>query len=425
MSLGQFILSHFWQLLGMLAMLLGLAFFGISESAFFSLSRSEILRFRTGSHRVGHVVASLMHRPARLLTSLLLGSQLLGVGFYAMAAGTFLDLGHIVSISWPVEVVLVLMPLLVVVLFGEVGPKVLGYSYPARFAQLLAVPNALLVRVLGPIQVVLSVVLVEPLTRLLQPALAQRQTLSTQELASLLELSHQRGLIASNESDWLKEIIELSRLKVGDIMVPRVDMVAYDADQPPAGLVQLFCRSGLVRIPVYRGDLDDILGLVYAKDLLLAPATPLASLVRPVHFVPETATVDKLLAQFRKTRSQMAIVVDEYGGTAGLVSLEDALEEIVGDISGPGEQVLEAVTQVGPNEYLVDGDLPIHQWHDTFDIPMDIHRVSTIGGLVMSLLGRLPKVGDIVRYRNLEFMVESMRRHRIARVRLRLKEAQS
>jgi putative hemolysin len=217
----------------------------------------------------------------------------------------------------------------------------------------------------------------------------------------------------------LQEIMELSDLRIHDIMIPRVDIVAYDIAGPADGLVEEFRRTHLRRIPVHEGDIDNILGVVHAKQLLLSPETPLRDLIVSVPFVPEAGIVERVLLQLMVTKSQMAIVVDEYGGTAGLVTLEDILEEVVGDIPDPHDLDRgPAVEQISDREYLLDGNLAIHEWTDAFKIDLSGQRISTIGGFVTSLLGKIPQTGESVTYRNLKFTVESMRHRRIGKIRL-------
>jgi len=421
-SLGQFIVEHAWELIGLVGLIFCSALFSGAETALFSLSRVELLRLGRDGQRAGRMVVSLMRRPRRLLMVLLLGNQLANVAFFAVSASLVLRLQLAMTVGPWWDVVLLLSPLLVIILLGEVCPKNLAISSPPVFARLTAGPLSLLVRVLGPVQTALNFFLIDPLTRLSVPSRHVPTALTPAELADLLELSGRRGMITESESTWLQEVIGLSRLKVCDIMVPRVDMVAYDIESPADGLVELFRKTGLVKIPVYRGDLDNTLGVVHAKHLLLAPQTVLTKLVRDVPYVPETGTVDKLLLRFRQTKTQMAIVVDEYGGTAGLVTLEDAMEEIVGQIAAPGEELTDPVRRVGENEYLLDADLAIHEWSDLFESPLSFERISTIGGLVVSLLGRVPIAGDVATYLNLEFTVESVHRRRVRQLRLRLRE---
>jgi CBS domain containing-hemolysin-like protein len=204
-------------------------------------------------------------------------------------------------------------------------------------------------------------------------------------------------------------------------MVPRVDVVAYDVNDPPAGLLETFRRTRLRKIPVYDGTIDNVLGVVHAKRLLLNPDAPLRELVVDVPFVPEAANIERVLLQFRVTQTQMAVVVDEYGGTAGLVTLEDVLEEIVGDIPDPDEVDRgPAVQKLSDTEYLLDGDLAVHEWSDVFGTDLAERRLSTVGGFVTSLLGRVPRVDDTVTYSNLRFTVESVRRRRVGKLRLEL-----
>jgi CBS domain containing-hemolysin-like protein len=204
-------------------------------------------------------------------------------------------------------------------------------------------------------------------------------------------------------------------------MVPRVDLVAFDLSRPRAELLDLFRRTGFRKVPAHEGSVDNILGLLHAKRLVLNPEAPLRSLLSPVPFVPLQADLEKVLLQFRVTRTQMAIVVDEYGGTAGLVTLEDVLEEIVGDIPAPRDAEEEApVRQVGPGEYLVEGNLAIHEWRDFLKIELPSRRISTLGGFVLAQLGHVPQIGEQVRFRNLLFTVEGLRGRRIGALRVRL-----
>jgi CBS domain containing-hemolysin-like protein len=217
--------------------------------------------------------------------------------------------------------------------------------------------------------------------------------------------------------------MELTDLRVGDIMVPRVDMICCDIDAPRAGLIRMIQDKRLRRVPVYERDVDHILGVVQAKRVLLSPDRPLREMVVPVPFVPQAANLERTLLQLRVKRSQLAVVVDEYGGTAGLVTLEDILEEMVGDIPDRhGTAAGPPVRKTSPGQYVIDGDLGVHEWDDVFGTDLRRRRISTVGGFVTSLLGRIPAVGDTVEYRNLCFTVLSVRRRRIEQLQLELRE---
>lgn len=404
----------------MLVLLVASGFFSGTETALFSLSRGQIYRFRLGHHRLEHLVAGLMRRPHRVLNTLLLSNMAVNVAYAATSAvlvraATQARLG-----PWGVGGVS-LAPLLILILFGEVAPKMLAGSFSRRWATTAVLPLHVVERVILPLVVVLERAVVGPLLRILAPH-APPSEVRADELAALLDLSAKRGVLDHDANALLQEIVGLTDLRVGDVMVHRTDMITYDVDAPPAGLVELFERTRLRKVPVYEGDADRIIGIIRARRLLLEPGATLRSLVEEVVFVPETGNLERTLVQFRSTRTQMAIVVDEYGGTAGLITLEDILEEIVGDIPDPYRiEEGPAVEQVGPTEYIVDGDLSIHAWDEALNREVSRRRVSTIGGLVASLLGRIPRVGDEVEYRNLTFAVESTRGRRVGRVRLHLR----
>jgi len=419
MNVGAFFVAHLGQLLGMGILLVASGFFSGTETALFSLTRGQLHRLRD-SHGVGKLAAALMAQPNRTLNTLLMGNLLVNVAYAGVSASIVLDLPP--GPPW-VTVVVSLVPLLVLILLGEVTPKMLAHVLGEKWAVSAAAPLVLVGRVLSVPLWVLESLLVGPMTRIAAPESAGKAHIEADELASVLALSAKRGIISHDANALLQEIVDLTDLRVADVMVPRVDMIAYDVDASRAGLVEQFRRTGLRRIPVYEGDIDHVIGLIHAKRLLLQPHKPLRQLAGAVVFVPEAGNVERLLAQFRIRRVQTAIVVDEYGGTAGLVALEDVLEEIVGDIPAPGEvPEAQAVRQLAPGEYLLNADLAIHEWADAFTIDLAHRRISTVGGFVTAQLGRIARIGDEVTYRNLRFRVETMRRGRICTLRLNLLE---
>jgi putative hemolysin len=409
--------------LALLAALLGLsAFFSGSETALFSLSPGQLYRLRRGG-RGARTAAALMARPQEILHSLLLGNLLVNVAYATISAVMVLELARPqMHLSAWVPAAASLVPVLVLILVGEVLPKMLAMLVAERWATLAAAPMALLKRAALPVITALHRAIVGPLTQILAPRPTGRADISSDELAALLDLSAKRGILDRQTNVLLQEIVELTDLRVRDVMVPRVDMICYDLDAPRAGLVKLLERTKLRRVPVYEKDVDHVVGVVHAKRVLFHGGVPLREAVVKVPFVPEAANLERTLTQLRAKRSQMAIVVDEYGGTAGLVTMQDILEEIVGDIPDPHEEARgPAVQEIAPGQYVLDGNLAIHEWDDAFDMELSGKRISTIGGFVTSLLGRIPAQGDEVTYRNLHFTVRSMRRRRVESLELRLR----
>ena len=418
---GVFFANHLWQFALLAALLLGSGFFSGSETALFNLTRGQLHRLRNAG-RMGRTVAALMSRPQRLLNTLLLGNMLVNVAYTGICAVMIIDLKLAGAATWTVALAS-FASVLVLILLGEVTPKTLAYTLHERWATATAGIVFTVGRILAPPLWILEKLLVRPLTQILAPAGGASEPISPEELGAVMALSAKRGLLDHDANALLQEIIELTDLRVWEIMVHRTDVVAYDVDNGREGLVELFRKTHLRKIPVYEGNIDQILGVVHAKRLLLNPAAPLRDLIVRVPFVPEAANVERVLLQFRVTRTQMAIVVDEYGGTAGLITLEDVLEQIVGDIPDPnGADRGPAVQSEGENQYVLDGDLTIHEWVEAFRMDLSGRRISTVGGFVISQLGRICRTGDQVTYRNLRFTVESMRGRRIGKIRLELLE---
>jgi len=415
----RFVTVHLAELLVACALLACSGFCSGTETAMFSLSRGRLMRLAQGG-ATGRAVAALMKDPVRVLNTLLLSNMVVNVAYSGICAVIVIDLGRQGSPPWLITAASIL-PLVLLILLGESTPKMLAMVFAEPWALWTGPIVLVLERVLAPALWVLNKAAIGPLTKIILPGPRRSAEITTEELGAVLELSGRRGLIDRNASAFLQEILALTHLRVCDIMVPRVDMIAYDVDQTGQGLMDLFRRTRLRKVPVYEGTIDKIIGLIHAKRLFLSPHARLRELVSPVLFVPETANVERMLVQFRVRRAQMAIVVDEYGGTAGLVTLKDIMEQIVGDIrDGRPFGASPAVEKKSDREYLIDGDLPIHEWADAFKMGLAGHRITTIGGFVIAQLQRIPRVGDTVTYRNLRFTVLSLRGRRIEKLHLTL-----
>lgn len=413
--------THLGLSLAAIAVLVALsAAYSSSESILFSLSRMQVQRFQARGGTLGHLVVHLLRSPQRTLTVILLGNTTVNVLLYANVYVFFEGLEPHLGPAKGVGAAL--FSLLVVAVFGEALPKTVGVALAPRLAPLVAPLVHFSGYVLGPVSRVLHVLLAEPLSRILLGRRAEAvEPMSTPELKTLLEMSRRRGMINPVEDAFLREVIDLGHLRVRDVMVPRVEVVTYDLNGGAAGLRELMRRTRRKKVPVYEGHVDRIVGLVYAKVLFLNPDKPLRSLVQPVRFVPELARCEQLLHHFRTTRSQLAIAVDEYGGMAGLVTLEDVLEAIVGDLQSPDEAPEQPeIVQVAEGVFEVSGRLSIHYWSQAFALPRTAEGVATVGGLVTAELGRPAVVGDTITLGHLELQVVAAGRRRVERVRVRL-----
>lgn len=398
--------------------------FSGSETVLFSLTPAQLEHDRLSSNPFRRIAPALMDAPKRTLMVILIGNTAVNVLLFANSYVLFNRLAAEVG-PWVTPVSGVFSVLLVVVC-GEVVPKVLAVAMADRFAPVSATIVNAVSYVFIPLGTLLDVLVIEPLTRLLfgKPShAADEDRLSAADLKILLEMSRRRGLITKVEDVYLREVIDLSYVRVRDMMVPRVEVQAFDVNEAPEALRSLMRETRLTKVPVFESHIDNIIGLVYAKVLFFERDKTLRELVQPVRFVPEAITGEQLLKHFRKTKSQIAIAVDEFGGMAGLVTLEDVLEEIVGDIFDPEDAgAAPEISSVSETEYEISGQLSVHYWMETFGIDETPGRVTTVGGLVNAQLGRPAEVGDVARFGNVELSVVSVQRRRIRRLKLRLIE---
>jgi putative hemolysin len=403
-------------------------FFSGSETALFNLSAHERLTLRRSGGLTGAVVLRLLANTRHLLITLMLANMVLNVLYFIITTVLILKLKKTGTLGTFGVGLVSLGVLLALILGGEVVPKLLATRLALTWSKLAAVPLMFVHRTILPLRLFLNTLVITPLARLIAPR-RKPQALTPQELEALLSISEAQGVIDQSEEQLLQKILELGQLTVRDVMTPRVDIQAFDQDDDTGDLLALIERTHRRRIPVYQGDIDHVVGVVSARQILLRRPQTRADLLRlidPAQFVPEQQHADRLLLAFRQSGTTLALVVDEYGGTAGLVTLEDVVEQMVGQITDAGEPLdVPMVESAGPGQWRVHAGLSIRAWNDAFGQARPIGAVSTIGGLVMARLGRLPVVGDSTRLGNLDIRVAEMQARRIHRLELQLLPADS
>ncbi len=407
------LLDYLPQALFMLLLLCFSAFFSASETAFFSLTREEVKGLEKSSRRAERLVKSLLKKPKNLLITILLGNMLANIGFYCISYGVIQSV--VVSSSyggvWKAGTVCVIS-LLAIIIIGEVIPKNVAVRIPDQYSRLAALPIYIFDRLFLPFRVPLGAI-VNALNRAFGGGGAEEKCVTIDELKMLVEFSEKQGIVDRKERSMIHGVLDFKRVLVKEIMLPRVDMNLYDIDGTMEEFLELARKTKRTKFPVYEGTTDNIIGIIHAKDVFLNPEVRLRDILKPVHFVPESKGVEGLLRQFRREGSQMAIVLDEYGGTAGLITLEDIIEEIVGEIQDEHEKPRETIKKVQENKYLISGDLSIRDWSDYFGVETEPMDVDTVGGLVVSLLEHIPKKGDSVKYKAFVFTVEGVRKRRV------------
>ena len=404
------------QIIVMLLLLAASAFFSGSETAFFNLSRRQIDLLRKSKHKLQNLTAKLLSEPSRLLNCLLFGNMTVNVLFFAVSSVLTVRIEQQIGVVAAVITAVITFCLLI--FFGEILPKSLSYTNSKALSIAVALPAFLCLEVFTPLVFIFRFLIVEPTLRLLIGPTKTARPVTTAEFKSLIEQVRKRGLITTDENKFLTEVIELGFLKVRDCLRPRVDMAACKVTDPPQKAREIMLKNHLTKLPVFIGKIDNIIGIVELRQVLLQPDASLDKLVQNVHFVPEQKTVESLIDFFRQTHTDTAVVVDEYGGIAGSIRLEDIVEELLGPIECTDGT--EPIEQIGPFQYRLAGNLPIHDWAEAFGVEPEAMRISTVGGLVTAALGRIPKSGDIAQLKNLKFTVERVRKHRIETVILTL-----
>ncbi len=392
----------------MLLLLAGSAFFSGSETAFFNLSRRQIRLLQESKHRLQNLAARLLSKPGRLLNCFLFGNMTVNVLFYATASVLTIRLRDQSGLAAAISA---LVSFAALVLFGEILPKSVAYANSRSLSLVAALPTFLCLQIFAPLEFVFKFIILEPALRLLLGPARQPKAITVGEFRSLIETTRKQGLISADENKLLTEVIELGFLKVRHVMRPRVDMVACAVTDSSKVARQKMQENHLTKLPVYVRTIDNIVGLVHLRQILLEPTASLDKIIQKVNFVPEQKTVESLLEFFRRSRTDMAVVVDEYGGIAGSVRLEDIAEELLGQIEPVSP--IKPVEQTGPFEYRLAGNLATHDWADVFGIDLAETRQVTVGGLVTALLGKIPKPGDVAYLKNLKFTVETVQKRRI------------
>ncbi len=413
--------AQVYQIVLMLLLLAGSAFFSGAETAFFNLSHRQTKMLQGSKHKFQNLTARLLNKPGQLLNCFLFGNMTVNVLFYAVSSVLTIRVKEQSGLA--IAAITALASFAALVLVGEILPKSVAYANSKSVCVVAALPAFLCLQLFTPLEYLFKYLILEPILRLFLGPVRSPKPITVGEFKSLIETTQKQGLISADENKLLTEVIELGFLKVRHVMQPRVDMIACAVTDLPQTAFEKMQDNGLIKLPVYFRTIDNIVGVVHLRQLLLKAGVSLDKIVQQVHYVPEQKTLESLLEFFRRSRTDMAIVVDEYGGIAGSVRLEDIAEELFGQMELTSQT--EPIEQTGPFEYRLAGNLAIHDWAEVFGVDLAETRLATVGGLVTALLGKIPKSGDVAHLKNLKFTVERVQKHRIESLTLTLEAFRS
>lgn len=422
-----------WELLGVELVLVALlAIMSMSEAALHAIRRPQLVEELVAGGRRGARAGRMGERRVRYLAAIQVVEFFVIFAFSGIAAAFLAprlsELLRLVGIAAEFSdvgavVVTVAALSLVAVLFGLFVPRSIGVRHAKQVLLLMVFPLELITWLTRPLVAVLFF-----LTRLVTApfgANPQEGTLvSEEDIKALIETGEEQGVLEMGERDMIQSVFALGHKKVHEVMVPRPDITAIDVNTPPEQVLETVVSAGHSRIPVYEGSPDQIIGVLYVRDLFRRLArhesVTIRPFLRPAQFVPETKKVDELLREMQRDKVHIAIVVDEYGGTAGLVTIEDLVEEIVGEIRDEYDVDEELVLPVSEHEALMDARVPFSEVKETFGLEDSEgeEEFDTLGGYVTHELGRLPKVGETIQRSGVKFVVESVDGRRIGRIRV-------
>lgn len=395
------------------------AFFSGSETALFSLNPIRIQHLKREGHGSATIIAHLLDHPSDILVTILLGNEIVNTLASSTMAGICVQaFGPQIG-----PVVATISMLFLLLIFGEVTPKTFAVQIPHRFAFFVCRPLLWFSKVIFPIRVVLTALADAILWGVGGIRQNPERLLTGQEFRTLLDVSQREGVVETTERQIINNLFDFSEMSLKEIMIPRPDMFCFSLQDSFQTIIEK-CRTALyARIPVYDGTIDKICGVVYVKDLLPSIYTgqagfQLRSFLREAYFVPESKKIQDLLRDFQEKKQHMAIVVDEYGGTAGLVCLEDVLEEIVGDITDEFDTDETAWCQPleEAGQYRVNAMMHLHAFNQLLGTDFSAEHYGTVGGLVLDLLGKVPQKGDMVMVGDIAITISKVRHIRILEV---------
>lgn len=393
-----------------------------AEVAFFSLTPSEIEAVKARKGRGSVRVLNLLGRPEDLLATLLVCNNLVNIGIVILSTwftGEVLSFSGHPVLTFIIQVVVITF---VILLICEVLPKVYSTRHALQVVYLMVVPLTVLERLLRPF----NRILVGSGSILKRRMKEQADPLTMEELSEALHLT---GDDLKEEEKILQGIVRFGNIEVKEIMKPRVDIQALDIDLSFRKIFETMVDQGYSRFPVYRGDLDDIKGILYIKDLLQHTNKPdnfrWQSLLRQPFFIPENKRINDLLEEFRKNKMHLALVVDEYGGTSGLITLEDILEEIVGEIRDESDEEDHLYQKIGEGSFIFNGKTPINDLIRILSLPEDFFDEfkggsDTLAGLILEIRGELPERGEEITINELTFVIKNRDDRRIKEIQINL-----
>ncbi|MFC2059143.1 hemolysin family protein [Chloroflexota bacterium] len=394
-------------------------FFSSSEVAFISLQKLRLRHLASTEDAVARQVATMAEKPEKLLTTILLGNNLVNTAAAALATIVAVSMmasrGQAALVATGGVTVLLLI-------FGEVFPKTVATRHGERLAMFYATPMKLLIWLLSPIASIF-VWIADKLASLVGAAPVHRALISEDEIHTALSAGVEEGTLEEAEAEMAKRVFRFGDRQVIEVMTPRPEIAWVEKGTGVAEFLQIYSQFPHSRFPIYEDTIDNVVGVLWIKDVLMAEAkgsiqqnSTVDELARPAYFVPESKLIAELFTELQDFGGQIAMVVDEFGGIAGLITMEEILEEIVGEVGDELARSHKTFETIDENTFEIDGGMRIDDANEKLELGLPEGEYETVAGFILSLLGHIPKEGEQLRYDNLKLVITSMRGLRIERV---------
>lgn len=409
--------DQWYHLIGLGLLFVLSAFFSSSETALMSMDRLRVKYLADKNYPGARKLETLLGNPGTLLSTILVGNNLVNIAISVFATTLLIDLfgsrGELLTI-------LIVTPMLLV--FAEVCPKTYAARYPEKLSFRFLHPIRVVMWLLTPVNWVIT-----RISSLLTHFIGGDETrpiISEDEIRTMIQFGETAGVVAKDKRRMLHRVIDLSEIRVRDVMVPRTEVVGIEVNTPFSELIKIAGQARHSRFPVYEGDLDRIVGIIHIKEILNFVDRPdnfsMRSVARPPYFVPDAKPVETLMQAFRRKQIHLAVVVDEYGGVDGIVTLEDIVEEIVGEIQDEYDDEDILIRPLDPGRFLVDGSTPLRDINRRFGLNLSEEHVNTVAGFLLHALGRIPEEGDRCEAQGVLLTVRRMEDHRIEELEMKL-----
>jgi len=424
-------LTNLSFLIPLLVVLLALsAIFSAFESAIFNASYIKLESLSKKSN-LAKKILSLKKRTDSVISTIVLGNNFVNILFSAIVTYLAIKIAESKNVSQSLAVIVAtIIATLAIVLFGETVPKSIGAYLSEKSSMKLYYPFMLFWFLFYPLALALSHI-TNGFLKLFHIKKRGKRIFDTQEeMLSMLEIGKEEGIIEKTEQKMIFSIFEFGDTLVREVMTPRVDIISLSVESTLDDVLKCIMNSNHSRIPIYENNIDNIIGILYIKDLFkifsakTEKTTDLQSILRNAYFVPETKGVDELFNEMQKNKIQIAMVFDEYGGLSGLITIEDILEEIVGEIQDEYEVEEKTSQKIGENAYLISGTLEVEDFNEHFNANFSDEEATTIGGIILEKLGRLPNPGEEISINKFKFIISKIRNRRIVQVKVIVKSGE-